>query len=134
LLGEAHPDVATSLSNLATLYQAQGRYDDAEPLYHQAITMYQQLLGEAHPDVATSLSNLATLYQAQERYSDAETLYRQALTMRQRLLGEAHPDVATSFDNFWSNKFYKYFDSRWVRNILPLKHFTRIWNRSKPMR
>ena len=32
-LGPDHPDVATSLNNLAELYEAQGRYADAEPLY-----------------------------------------------------------------------------------------------------
>ncbi|MEH2379316.1 MAG: tetratricopeptide repeat protein, partial [Nostoc sp.] len=31
--GEEHPDVATSLNNLALLYKSQGRYADAEPLY-----------------------------------------------------------------------------------------------------
>jgi hypothetical protein len=33
LLGEDHPHVATSLNNLAGLYDSQGRYDQAEPLY-----------------------------------------------------------------------------------------------------
>ncbi|MEH2321058.1 tetratricopeptide repeat protein, partial [Nostoc sp.] len=32
-LGESHPDVATSLNNLASLYNSQGRYSEAEPLY-----------------------------------------------------------------------------------------------------
>ena len=32
-LGPDHPEVATGLNNLALLYQAQGRYADAEPLY-----------------------------------------------------------------------------------------------------
>ncbi len=31
--GPGHPDVATSLNNLAALYQTQGRYGEAEPLY-----------------------------------------------------------------------------------------------------
>jgi tetratricopeptide (TPR) repeat protein len=31
-LGPDHPDVATSLNNLASLYRAQGNYDAAEPL------------------------------------------------------------------------------------------------------
>jgi hypothetical protein len=31
-LGRDHPDVATSLNNLAALYDVQGRYADAEPL------------------------------------------------------------------------------------------------------
>ncbi|OKH13172.1 tetratricopeptide repeat protein, partial [Nostoc calcicola FACHB-389] len=34
-----HPDVATSLNNLAGLYKSQGRYSDAEPLYSDALAM-----------------------------------------------------------------------------------------------
>ncbi|MFN3920758.1 MAG: tetratricopeptide repeat protein, partial [Methylohalobius sp.] len=32
-VGPNHPDVATSLNNLALLYYAQGQYALAEPLY-----------------------------------------------------------------------------------------------------
>jgi hypothetical protein len=99
LLGEAHPDVATSLNNLAGLYYSQGRYGEAEPLYLEALAMRKQLLGEAHPDVATSLNNLASLYDSQGRYGEAEPRYLEALAMRKQLLGEAHPDVANSLNN-----------------------------------
>ncbi len=34
LLGDEHPDVATSLNNLAQLYYYQGRYSEAEPPLH----------------------------------------------------------------------------------------------------
>src|SRR5262245_55416430 len=36
-LGPEHRDVATSLNSLANLYQAQGRYGDAEPLYQRTL-------------------------------------------------------------------------------------------------
>ncbi|NDJ16033.1 tetratricopeptide repeat protein, partial [Myxacorys almedinensis A] len=32
-----HPTVAMSLNNLASLYDSQGRYSEAEPLYEQAL-------------------------------------------------------------------------------------------------
>ncbi|MBH8573082.1 tetratricopeptide repeat protein [Nostocaceae cyanobacterium CENA369] len=99
LLGEEHPDVATSLNNLAELYRSQGRYSEAEPLYIQALTLGHKLLGDEHLDVATSLNNLAVLYRLQGRYSEAEPLYTQALALRRKLLGEEHLDVAQSFNN-----------------------------------
>ncbi|MDZ8261154.1 tetratricopeptide repeat protein [Nostoc sp. ChiQUE01b] len=92
-------DLATSLNNLAYLYDSQGRYSEAEPLYQQALALDRKLLGESHPDVATSLNNLAGLYDSQGRYSEAEPLYQQALALRRKLLGEEHPDVATSLNN-----------------------------------
>ncbi|MCC3438197.1 CHAT domain-containing tetratricopeptide repeat protein, partial [Microcoleus sp. PH2017_05_CCC_O_A] len=88
-----------SLNNLAELYRSQGRYRDAEPLYKQALEMWQRLFSDDHPDLAKSLNNLASLYRSQGRYRDAEPLYRQALEMWQRLFKGDHPDVATSLNN-----------------------------------
>jgi tetratricopeptide (TPR) repeat protein len=92
-------DLATSLNNLAGLYNSQGRYDQAEPLYLQALELYKRLLGDNHPDVAMSLNNLALLYNSQGRYDQAEPLYLQALELYKRLLGDNHPDVAMSLNN-----------------------------------
>jgi tetratricopeptide (TPR) repeat protein len=39
LFGADHPDVATSLNNLAVLYHAQGRYSAAEPLYQRSLAI-----------------------------------------------------------------------------------------------
>jgi tetratricopeptide (TPR) repeat protein len=47
-----HPNVATSLNNLALLYANQGRYADAEPLYQRALAIWEKALGRDHPDVA----------------------------------------------------------------------------------
>ncbi|MEQ8961601.1 MAG: CHAT domain-containing tetratricopeptide repeat protein, partial [Coleofasciculus sp. C2-GNP5-27] len=97
--GEDHQAIAYSLNELGILYDNQGRYSEAEPLYRQALEMTKRLLGEEHPHVAQSLNNLALLYRSQGRYSEAEPLYLQALEMRKRLLGEEHPDIATSLND-----------------------------------
>jgi tetratricopeptide (TPR) repeat protein len=57
LLGDNHPDVALSLNNLALLYQSQGRYTEAEPLYLEAINIATQALGENHPHTQTVYRN-----------------------------------------------------------------------------
>ncbi|NES03113.1 MAG: tetratricopeptide repeat protein [Okeania sp. SIO2F4] len=41
-LGVEHPDVATSLNNLAGLYKSQGRYTEAEALFKEALEMRKQ--------------------------------------------------------------------------------------------
>ncbi|MDB9312253.1 CHAT domain-containing protein, partial [Spirulina sp. CS-785/01] len=83
LLGQEHPDVATSLNNLAFLYQSQGRYAEAEPLYRQALEMRKRLLGQEHPDVATSLNNLAFLYQSQGQITRAIEFFSQGLAIEE---------------------------------------------------
>jgi tetratricopeptide (TPR) repeat protein len=94
-----HPDVATSLNNLASLYKSQGLYPEAEPLYQQALEMFQRLFPGDHAAVAISLNNLAALYDSQGHYSKAESFFQQVLGMRQRLFTDDHPDVATSLNN-----------------------------------
>ncbi|WP_425262111.1 tetratricopeptide repeat protein [Prosthecochloris aestuarii] len=46
--GPEHPDVATSLNNLAVLLEAQGKYAEAEPLYRSATHICEQSLGASH--------------------------------------------------------------------------------------
>jgi tetratricopeptide (TPR) repeat protein len=95
LLGDEHPDVATSFNNLAALYESQGRYSEAEPLYQQALALMQKLLGDEHPDVATSFNNLGSLRFSQGRYQEAATYLERALALIERLLGPDHPNTQT---------------------------------------
>ena len=92
-------ELARSLNNLAVLYDSQGRYEQAEPLYIQALELRKRILGENHPDTASSLNNLAILYYSQGRYESAEPLYIQALELTKRILGENHPDTASNLNN-----------------------------------
>lgn len=45
MLGERHPDFATSLNNLARLYYVMGRHVEAEPLLKQALELNREVLG-----------------------------------------------------------------------------------------
>src|SRR5262249_47616791 len=44
-LGPDHPDVSTSLNNLAQLYYAPGRHAEAEPLYKRSLAICEKALG-----------------------------------------------------------------------------------------
>ena len=46
---EPHPEIATSLADLAYLINPTGRYDEAERLYREALASYRSVLGEARP-------------------------------------------------------------------------------------
>ena len=73
-LGPTHPQTATNLNNLANLYYNQGKYEQAEPLYQQALSIYEEQLGPTHPRTASSLNSLALLYWNQGKYEQAEPL------------------------------------------------------------
>jgi tetratricopeptide (TPR) repeat protein len=105
--GDEHPDVARDLNNLAALLRAQGKYDEAEPLYRQSLAIKRKVcaihfaassrdhsckvLGEEHPSVATSLNNLAGLLKNTGRSKEAYLYGRQALAIETRALGPNHP-------------------------------------------
>jgi tetratricopeptide (TPR) repeat protein len=93
VLGENHPDYATSLNNLAELYHTMGDYSKAEPLYQKALEITKNVLGENHPDYATSLNNLAMLYKNMGDYSKAEPLIQKALEIAKNVLGESLEEV-----------------------------------------
>ena len=93
LLGESHPDVASSVNNLAVLYSSQGRYSEAEPLYVEALGMYKRLLGESHPYVASSLWNLGAMRCQQHQFAEAEELLLEGLLIYQQALGADHPNT-----------------------------------------
>jgi tetratricopeptide (TPR) repeat protein len=99
LFGPAHPDTLSSLNNLAALYRAEGRYDEAEPLYREALERRRAVLGPIHPDTLTSLNNLAFLYEDRGRSREAELLYREALLARRKILGPQHHDTLVSLNN-----------------------------------
>ena len=85
-VGWQHPDVATSLNNLASLYTDLGNYAKAEPLFKRALAIDEKTLGPDHPSVATTLSNLASLYKSLGNYAKAEPLYKRAIKPLRKLV------------------------------------------------
>ena len=102
-LGAEHPLMATSYNTVGLNLNAQGRYDQAEPLFRKCLEIRKQVLGEDHPDTTTSYNNLASNLNSQGRYAQAEPLYRKALETRKRVLGDAQPLTALSYNNVASN-------------------------------
>lgn len=84
--GDKHPNVATSLNNLAALYQTLSRYQEAEKLYQEAIAIVRQSLPPLHPNLASGLNNLALLYAATDRPLLAFKLMRRASRIEDRVI------------------------------------------------
>jgi tetratricopeptide (TPR) repeat protein len=93
---EEHPRVLATMGNLAAVYEAQGRHDEAEPLLEKALATSRRALPEGHPYTPTFMYLVALLYKAQSRYDEAEPLFEKALAMHRQVLGEEHPSTLTS--------------------------------------
>src|SRR5262249_12143875 len=99
VFGEQHPDTATSLNNLANLYQSMGDYAKAKPLYERALKIWEKVLGPEQPRTALSLNNLAGLYLDIGDYAKAEPLFERSLTILEKVLGSEHLWTALSLNN-----------------------------------
>jgi tetratricopeptide (TPR) repeat protein len=93
VLGEEHPDTATSYNNLAHLYQSMGDYAKALPLYEKALAICERVLGEEHPSTATSYNNLACLYESMGDSAKALPLREKARDIRKRVSNREHPNT-----------------------------------------
>jgi len=96
VLGEEHPDTATSLNNIGFLLQAQGDYAAARPFLERALEIYRKVLGDEHSHIAASLNNIGLLLHRQGDYAAARPYYEQALEIRRNVLGQEHPLTAQS--------------------------------------
>jgi len=58
-----HPKTAISLHNLAEMYNEQGKYTDAEPLYKRALFICEHVLGREHPTTRIIRANFNAFLQ-----------------------------------------------------------------------
>lgn len=97
--GPDHPDVASRLYGLAKLYDAQGRYKEAEPLFLRSLAIYEQSYGPDHSSLANMLNSLAGLYWHQGRYGESEKLYLRSLAIYEKAYGPESLGVASAIGN-----------------------------------
>ena len=82
------------------IYHDTRRYEDAEPLYDEALSIRRRVLGADHPETATSLNKLAGLYRAQGRYVEAAPMVMDAVEIMERVLGAEHPNTKIMSKNY----------------------------------
>ena len=74
--------MAVGLNNLALLYNSQGQYAKAEPLYKRALAIWEKALGPEHPAVAFTLENLGELYLKVGKENEAVPLLNRVRKIR----------------------------------------------------
>jgi tetratricopeptide (TPR) repeat protein len=89
-------------NQLGLLLQDQGKRDEAEQLYREALEARRATLGDRHPHKLASINNLGLLLKDQGKLDEAEPLLREALEARRATLGDRHPDTLGSINNLGS--------------------------------
>jgi tetratricopeptide (TPR) repeat protein len=83
--------IFTFINPLAVVYTKQGKYEDANNLFTEALEGRRQIFGENHPETLETINDFGVLRREQKNYPEAEKLLRQALDGRQLKLGKNHP-------------------------------------------
>jgi tetratricopeptide (TPR) repeat protein len=92
-------DACFTLNTLASELRDQGKYDEAEPLFREALEVRRETLGNRHPSTLGYINNLGTLLEAKGDLAAAEPLHREALKVRRETLGNRQQDTLTSISN-----------------------------------
>ncbi|MEX1364336.1 MAG: serine/threonine-protein kinase [Nannocystaceae bacterium] len=87
------------LTNLGSIHQARGDYEQALLAQRRALEIAQQIFGEDHPRVAVQWTNLANAEHGHGDDAAALESNLRALAIREVTLGAAHPDVGASLLN-----------------------------------
>ena len=60
------------MTDLASVLDSKGKYEEAQEIYRQGLAMKETLLGKEHPDALTSFYYLSYSLHQKKRYKDAE--------------------------------------------------------------
>lgn len=102
LLGDGHPDLATTLKELGGIAREQGSSEEAERLYLAGLGIYEEMLGDEHPETANMLNSLAVFYRG---LGNDELALRYAMRARdgaRKAYGSRHPTVGMMTSNVGS--------------------------------
>ncbi len=91
--------IAAATSDLACSLMSLQRYDDALPLFSQAISLARLPANAGKPILGETLNNLGLLYIFKKEWGAAEPPLREAIEVNRRVLGPKHPNLATNYDN-----------------------------------
>jgi tetratricopeptide (TPR) repeat protein len=81
----------TILAEMASLYKAQGRLEDAEVLYYAIHSDFDDVWGADDPHTLQLLERFSMILFEQEKYEEAEALYKKTLAAYVRRYGRDHP-------------------------------------------
>ena len=99
VLGEEHPDTASSMNNLAIALQEQGKWQEAEEMHREVLEITRRDLGQEHRKTLASMNNLAIVLQEQGNWQEAEEMHREVLEIKRRDLGQEHRKTLASMNN-----------------------------------
>jgi tetratricopeptide (TPR) repeat protein len=94
------PAAASTMNNLGSLLETEGRHQQAEIFERRAMRILEQKLGPWNSELATSCTNLADILWTKGDRASAADLYRRALVIDESVYGPENPEVAGDLVNY----------------------------------
>ena len=82
------------MNNLGAVYERQGRFDKAEPLFEESVAILRQTTNLTDPVLLAALLALVRAYQAGDKYDKAEPLLVDSVAAVRGQFGDDHPLAA----------------------------------------
>ena len=98
ILGDSARATALSLAGLGLAMQLQGRYDEANAMFKQALA-FQPPTREGRAHRAMVLANAGWLAEARGDNAAAQSAFEESLAIRRELLSPMHPELANALYN-----------------------------------
>jgi tetratricopeptide (TPR) repeat protein len=98
-LGDDEPRTMIDAAAYAAVLDGLDRSNESEPIYRQALAIFEQAYGPDHEEIASTLHNLGAVLAARGEHPEAERCYKRALAIRELLLDDESPDVALTRNN-----------------------------------
>ncbi|HEU4365292.1 MAG TPA: serine/threonine-protein kinase [Candidatus Krumholzibacteria bacterium] len=92
--------LADALGSLGQCVNMQGLYEEAEPLYREAIVLFHEIEGPGSVAATPVMNNFGLLMHEQSRYAEADSLFKRALEVQEAVWGKRHPETATTRYNY----------------------------------
>jgi tetratricopeptide (TPR) repeat protein len=85
--GDADARTVASLQDLAELYEAQGRYSDAEKELRRALALRETALGPENPELKADIEAVARVLAARSQLVEADAMLSRSLAIQEKALG-----------------------------------------------
>ena len=99
ILPPDHPNIGTSMNNIANTYRDLGRHEDALAMQESALEFRRRVLPPGHPDIALSLYNISLSYEQAGDMRKALDCAREAVRIWQAALPRGHPHLKAAEKN-----------------------------------
>lgn len=85
-----HPVCLSSMTDLASSYFEQGKYEPAEEIMVEVVDARKKI-GREHPQTLESMSFLSRIYARRSKWNEADAYQQEIVDTRKRTLGAGHP-------------------------------------------